>query len=182
MGASRGRHSPCWVCLSVGRRRGRTVAGLSPAGSAAGTTSWFLGGANDTVIIVTTSHFLLEATPPTLSCCCSYMMLTVPSCCYTRLTATTCCYPLLLPVPTPTKLTGSVPVQLESGLVAVGRRRRRRSPSSCLLEGLTYMALSGKPGSPGMGKLVMPSVYISFSPWFLELHCGDTAHSLSLSL
>lgn len=42
------------------------------------------------------------------------------------------------------------------------------------------MALRGKPGSPGMGKLVMPSEYISFSPWFLELHCGDTAHSLSL--
>ena len=32
------------------------------------------------------------------------------------------------------------------------------------------MALSGKPGSPGMGKLVIPSVYIYFSPWLLELH------------
>lgn len=32
------------------------------------------------------------------------------------------------------------------------------------------MALSGKPGSPGIGKLVIPSVYISFSPWPLELH------------
>lgn len=44
------------------------------------------------------------------------------------------------------------------------------------------MALRGKPGSPGMGKLVMPSEYISFSPWFLELHCGDTTHNLNLLL
>lgn len=44
-------------------------------------------------------------------------------------------------------------------------------PSSCLFAGLTYIALRGKPGSPGMGKLVMPRVYISFSPWLLELHC-----------
>ena len=32
------------------------------------------------------------------------------------------------------------------------------------------MAFSGKPGSPGMGKLVIPSVYISFLPWLLEVH------------
>ena len=43
-------------------------------------------------------------------------------------------------------------------------------PSSCLLAGLAYMAFRGKPGSPGMGKAVMPRVYISFSPWPLELH------------
>lgn len=47
-------------------------------------------------------------------------------------------------------------------------------PSSCLFAGLTYMALRGKPGSPGMGKFVMPRVYISFSPWLLELHCRAT--------
>lgn len=40
-----------------------------------------------------------------------------------------------------------------------------------------YIALSGKPGSPGMGKLVMPRVYISFSPWLLELHCGEHTHT-----
>lgn len=47
-------------------------------------------------------------------------------------------------------------------------------PSSCLFAGLTYIALRGKPGSPGMGKFVMPRVYISFSPWLLELHCRAT--------
>lgn len=39
------------------------------------------------------------------------------------------------------------------------------------------MALSGKPGSPGIGKLVIPSVYISFSPWPLELHCKNQANN-----
>lgn len=52
---------------------------------------------------------------------------------------------------------------------------QRDSPSSCLFAGLTYMALRGKPGSPGMGKLVMPSVYISFSPWDLEVHWADNS-------
>lgn len=52
------------------------------------------------------------------------------------------------------------------------------SPSSCLLAGLTYIALRGKPGSPGMGKLVIPRVYISFSPWLLELHCEETIQML----
>lgn len=56
------------------------------------------------------------------------------------------------------------------------------SPSSCLLAGLTYIALRGKPGSPGMGKLVMPRVYISFSPWLLELHCNDTIQRLRAPL
>lgn len=50
-------------------------------------------------------------------------------------------------------------------------------PSSCLLAGLAQMAFSGKPGSPGIGKLVIPSVYISFSPWPLELHWKNQANS-----
>lgn len=57
------------------------------------------------------------------------------------------------------------------------------SPSSCLLPGFTYMALRGKPGSPGIGKLVIPRVYISFSPWLLELHCeGNGTVSLALAV
>uniref|UniRef100_A0A0E9XLF6 Uncharacterized protein n=1 Tax=Anguilla anguilla TaxID=7936 RepID=A0A0E9XLF6_ANGAN len=40
------------------------------------------------------------------------------------------------------------------------------------------MALRGKPGSPGIGKFVIPKVYISFSPWPLELHfCNFLRHS-----
>lgn len=39
------------------------------------------------------------------------------------------------------------------------------------------MAFSGKPGSPGIGKLVIPSVYISFSPWPLELHWKNQANN-----
>lgn len=46
-----GHHSPCWACLSAGRRRGRTVSSLSLAGSAAGTPSLFLGGASDIITL-----------------------------------------------------------------------------------------------------------------------------------
>ena len=40
------------------------------------------------------------------------------------------------------------------------------------------MALRGKPASPGMGKLEIPSVYISFSPWLLDEHCKERMETL----
>ena len=46
----------------------------------------------------------------------------------------------------------------------------RSSPSSPLLEGFVYMPLRGNPFSPGIGKLEIPSVYISLSPWLRDEH------------
>lgn len=118
----RGPNSPCWACPSVGRRRGHRAASLSPAGSAAGTTSWFLGETSD-LIIMTSSHFMsqmrLTASRSfcytkqvilsfydhtrlnTCQCCCymrltpsrySYVKLNASRCYYIWFTASGCCY------------------------------------------------------------------------------------------
>ena len=44
-------------------------------------------------------------------------------------------------------------------------------PSSPLLAAFVNIAFSGNLGSPGMGKLEIPNVYISFWPAFFDVHC-----------
>ena len=55
-------------------------------------------------------------------------------------------------------------------------------PSSALLAGLAYMAFKGKPLSPGIGKLEIPNVYISFSPLLREEHWQKRKQQLKESV
>ena len=55
-------------------------------------------------------------------------------------------------------------------------------PSSPLLAALVNIAFSGNLGSPGMGKLEIPNVYISFWPAFFDVHCEEKMPNNKISV